>query len=263
MLAVLIYFGYALDRLAGRDGDDEDGPPIHGNTRIQATWIAGPRRSCSSSPCSAPSSSSDPRPARAPAEGPQPIWTPGRTTCSRSRSSASSGVDVPLPAVRRDRDHPAELPVDQPVQFNVTSLDVIHSFWAYQLGVKADANPGVNNVAYTTAKQHRQRSPSAAPSCAACGTARCSTTGRSSPRPPSRPGRSDTRHAAGARLTRPPAALRADLRPHRDPAARQGPDQAGGVTGAGGGYYSPGTRRRRDAPEATAHLKSATDVSEG
>jgi cytochrome c oxidase subunit 2 len=42
------------------------------------------------------------------------------------------------------------LPVNQPVQFNVTSLDVIHSFWAYTLGVKADANPGVNNVAYTT-----------------------------------------------------------------------------------------------------------------
>ena len=36
------------------------------------------------------------------------------------------------------------------MRFNVTSLDVIHSFWAYQLGVKADANPGVNNVAYTT-----------------------------------------------------------------------------------------------------------------
>jgi len=41
------------------------------------------------------------------------------------------------------------LPVGQNVQFNVTSLDVIHSFSAYQLGVKADANPGVNNVAYT------------------------------------------------------------------------------------------------------------------
>jgi cytochrome c oxidase subunit 2 len=35
------------------------------------------------------------------------------------------------------------------VQFDVTSIDVIHSFWAYQLGVKADANPGVDNVAYT------------------------------------------------------------------------------------------------------------------
>ena len=42
------------------------------------------------------------------------------------------------------------LPVGEPVQFNVTSLDVIHSFWAYTLGVKADANPGLNNVAYTT-----------------------------------------------------------------------------------------------------------------
>ena len=41
------------------------------------------------------------------------------------------------------------LPQNRNVQFNVTSLDVIHSFWAYQLGVKADANPGVNNVAYT------------------------------------------------------------------------------------------------------------------
>ena len=44
------------------------------------------------------------------------------------------------------------LPENQWVQFNVTSLDVIHSFWAYQLGVKADANPGVNNIAYTRPK---------------------------------------------------------------------------------------------------------------
>ncbi len=41
-----------------------------------------------------------------------------------------------------------ELPAHSTIQFNVTSLDVIHSWWAYQLGVKADANPGVNNVAY-------------------------------------------------------------------------------------------------------------------
>jgi len=35
----------------------------------------------------------------------------------------------------------------------VTSLDVIHSFWAYQLGVKADANPGVDNIAYVQTKK--------------------------------------------------------------------------------------------------------------
>ena len=44
------------------------------------------------------------------------------------------------------------LPLDNPVTFHVTSLDVIHSFWAYQLGVKADANPDVDNVAYVTPK---------------------------------------------------------------------------------------------------------------
>ena len=34
------------------------------------------------------------------------------------------------------------------VELHVTSLDVIHSFWAYQLGVKADANPNVDNVVF-------------------------------------------------------------------------------------------------------------------
>ena len=34
------------------------------------------------------------------------------------------------------------LPVDHPVTFEVTSNDVIHSFWIVQMGVKIDANPG-------------------------------------------------------------------------------------------------------------------------
>ena len=41
-----------------------------------------------------------------------------------------------------------ELPVGRQVALHVTSLDVIHSFWAPRLGVKADANPGVDNVAF-------------------------------------------------------------------------------------------------------------------
>jgi cytochrome c oxidase subunit 2 len=39
------------------------------------------------------------------------------------------------------------------LEFHVTSLDVIHSFWAYQLGVKADANPGVDNIAFVRANR--------------------------------------------------------------------------------------------------------------
>jgi cytochrome c oxidase subunit 2 len=44
------------------------------------------------------------------------------------------------------------LPENTLVVLHVTSLDAVHSFWAYQLGVKADANPGVDNVAYVTTK---------------------------------------------------------------------------------------------------------------
>jgi cytochrome c oxidase subunit 2 len=45
------------------------------------------------------------------------------------------------------------LPNNTNIAFNVTSLDVIHSFWAYQLEVKADANPMENNVAFTKTEQ--------------------------------------------------------------------------------------------------------------
>jgi cytochrome c oxidase subunit 2 len=43
-----------------------------------------------------------------------------------------------------------ELPINRPVQFNVTSLDVTHGFWAAALGVQVDANPDVVTVIRTT-----------------------------------------------------------------------------------------------------------------
>jgi cytochrome c oxidase subunit 2 len=44
------------------------------------------------------------------------------------------------------------LPADTQIELHVTSLDAIHSFWAYELGIKADANPGVDNVAFLRTK---------------------------------------------------------------------------------------------------------------
>ena len=58
------------------------------------------------------------------------------------RWPAYGGVETPT----------LELPANTTVEMHVTSLDVIHSFWAFQLGVKADANPGVDNIAYVTTK---------------------------------------------------------------------------------------------------------------
>jgi cytochrome c oxidase subunit II len=45
------------------------------------------------------------------------------------------------------------LPVNQKIQFHVTSLDVTHSFWFYALGVKADAVPLNDNVFTATPTQ--------------------------------------------------------------------------------------------------------------
>lgn len=45
------------------------------------------------------------------------------------------------------------LPVNQKIEFHITSLDVIHSFWFYALGVKADAVPLNDNVFTVTPTQ--------------------------------------------------------------------------------------------------------------
>jgi cytochrome c oxidase subunit 2 len=45
------------------------------------------------------------------------------------------------------------LPVNQKIEFHITSLDVIHSFWFYALGVKADAVPLNDQVVTVTPTQ--------------------------------------------------------------------------------------------------------------
>ena len=42
------------------------------------------------------------------------------------------------------------LPINRPVIFQVTSTDVIHSFWLPEMGVKVDANPDVTTETNTT-----------------------------------------------------------------------------------------------------------------
>jgi len=152
---VLVGIGYSLIVWRHREGDDDDGPPIFGHARIQATWITVTAVIVLFLASFGTYELAWPGFAGAGAgEGPAPIWTP--------KGGAPIQVQVIGQQWRWTYRYPQfggfettalEIPANVPVQFNVTSLDVIHSFWAYQLGVKADANPGVNNVAYTTAKQ--------------------------------------------------------------------------------------------------------------
>ncbi len=149
MLLVLVYFSYALIVWRQRDGDTEDGPPLHGHTRVQATWITltsvivlalaafGIVELYTANGVGA-------------GEGPSPIWKPtGATPLQVQVIGQQWKFTYRYPQFGGFETSALVLPVGQWVEFHVTSVDVIHSFWAYQLGVKADANPGVDNVAYT------------------------------------------------------------------------------------------------------------------
>ncbi len=66
----------------------------------------------------------------------------------------SSPISLPRPTVAWRRPH-LVLPDNEMIELHVTSLDVIHSFWAYQRSVKADANPDVDNIVFCQADQAR------------------------------------------------------------------------------------------------------------
>jgi cytochrome c oxidase subunit 2 len=155
MAFVLVFAGYALIVWRRRDDDQEDGPPIHGNARIQTSWItitsvvvlflAGFGTYELVAPGFAGAGAG---------EGPSPIWKPSGDAPLQVQVIAQQWrFTYRYPQFGGFETTDLVLPVGQHIQFNVTSIDVIHSFWAYQLGVKADANPGVNNVAFTTAEQ--------------------------------------------------------------------------------------------------------------
>ncbi len=163
MLMVLVFFGYSLTVWRHREDDDEDGPPIHGNTRIQATWITVTTVIVLSLFGFGTYELITPNGAGG-GEGPAPIWNPpgARLTVAQQQAPWSPGQVLVVQVIAQQWKFTYRypqfggfetpnliLPKGQWIQFDVTSLDVIHSFWAYQLGVKADANPGVDNVAYT------------------------------------------------------------------------------------------------------------------
>jgi cytochrome c oxidase subunit 2 len=163
VIGVLLFLGWGLVFWRQRPGDETDAAPIHGNTRISAIWITVSSVIVLALAVYGTIELISPAGAGA-GEGPQPIWKPAGTTTS-SITSWSPGTSNILqvqviaqqwaftyryPQFGGFETTQLMLPVGEPVQFNVTSLDVIHSFWAYTLGVKADANPGLNNVAYTT-----------------------------------------------------------------------------------------------------------------
>jgi cytochrome c oxidase subunit II len=163
VIAVLLYFVYTIIVFRAKPGDDRDGEPLYGNTKIAAWWIIATTVivmwafAFGTYELIVPAGAGG-------GEGPSPIWKLAGSTSSTWTPGSNTILQVQVigqqwvwtyryPQFGGMESSELYLPVNTPIEFHVTSLDVIHSFWAYQLGVKADANPGVDNVAYTTVKQ--------------------------------------------------------------------------------------------------------------
>jgi cytochrome c oxidase subunit 2 len=153
-LLVVVFFVYSFVFFRQRGEAVLDGPPIKGNSNAQLVWIAltsltvlalavwgsytlivsshGTGGGQGPSPVAQPKDYQHALPVQVIAQ--QWEWTFRYPTYGGFESR-----DLTIP------DHTL-------VAFHVTSLDITHSFWAYELGVKADAVPGVDNIAYVNAR---------------------------------------------------------------------------------------------------------------
>jgi cytochrome c oxidase subunit 2 len=152
MLLIYVFFGYALTFWRQRPGDEEDGPAVlPGAHRAQVAWISITTVivllvfAFGTYQLAAPAGAGA-------GEGPSPLFTPGGKPFQVQVIAQQWVFTYRYPSYGGMETRQLNLPVNEPVEFHVTSLDVIHSFWAIQLGVKADAVQDVDNVAYTTPK---------------------------------------------------------------------------------------------------------------
>jgi cytochrome c oxidase subunit 2 len=128
VVAAVIVF--SIWKFRARPDDDSDGPPVHGHTGLEIFWTAVPAVlvtaiSIVSAIVLAQNSNAGPDPVRIDVLARQFAW---QFTYSNGKSLGY-----------------LEVPLGRKVQLNITSTDVIHSFWVPELSQKQDAVPGQHN----------------------------------------------------------------------------------------------------------------------
>jgi cytochrome c oxidase subunit 2 len=147
LLLVVTYLVYAIVNFRQPAGAALEGPQVRGDARVQTAWLIittclvlslagyGTDRLLADNGAG---SGSGPKPLTVPAGPKLPVQVIAQEWYFTYRYPTYGGVETPH----------LVLPDNTMIELHVTSLDVIHSFWAYQLGVKADANPDVDNIAF-------------------------------------------------------------------------------------------------------------------
>ncbi len=146
---LIVFFIYVL--ISFRAGDAlADGPPLRNRAAIQVLWIGvsaltvlflagfGTYKLLQNGSGGG--------------QGPSPIAVPPGPTMQVQVIAQQWEFTYRYPAYGGLETSELVLPADTQIELHVTSLDAIHSFWAYELGVKADANSGNDNIAYVKTK---------------------------------------------------------------------------------------------------------------
>jgi cytochrome c oxidase subunit 2 len=135
---VMVMLFYALWKFKAKPGDESDGEPIHGNTRLEVAWTLIPTIIVLFGGGYSWAVLND---IEEPAENPLTVqvfaqqfaWSFGYP----GKDSAWSEGEL-------------HVPVDRQVHFKMHALDVIHSFWVPEWRIKKDAVPGITTTAIVT-----------------------------------------------------------------------------------------------------------------
>jgi cytochrome c oxidase subunit II len=161
-LGIFAYFGYVLVVFRERGNALLDGPSIRGHAPLQLLWVVSTTVLVLGL---AAFGTYELLGGAGGGQGSDPVFVPSAPAAASGQSSTPLQVQVIAQQWQFTFRYPSEgdfesshfvLPVGRQVELHVTSLDVIHSFWVPALGVKADANPGADNIVYMTPKRVRQ-----------------------------------------------------------------------------------------------------------
>jgi cytochrome c oxidase subunit 2 len=135
---VIVMLAYSLWRYRAKPGDESDGEPIHGNTKLEIAWTLIPTvivlfGAVYSAIVLAHIEKQDPNE--------MPVWVVAQQYKWSFAYKAPNGQAVHSDVLN--------VPVDRELDLHLTSIDVIHSFWVPEWRIKRDlvpAGPSGNHV---------------------------------------------------------------------------------------------------------------------
>jgi cytochrome c oxidase subunit 2 len=134
---VMVMLAYAIWKFKAKPGDEGDGEPIHGNTRLEITWTVIPTVIVLFGAVYSwivlndiEAKASDRMPLKVTAQ--QYKWT---FSYPEVQVGGSSAQPVYLTS------NELHVPVDRQLDVSLNALDVIHSFWVPEWRIKRDAVP--------------------------------------------------------------------------------------------------------------------------